>query len=209
MGLLTDFCTDGPAGSPRSTLCPPCTFPPSLPPSHSNAGKAPRGCRPPAGSCQGTQKAGLLRPSPVGGYWGPSGELLLLSLACWQAGSPHAPRAGWALHPGPASPTWSPRGEPSTWARTGLRMTRTQGAAWPHPHSWPAAQLGGSGGPQHIMNITFIPLQRGSQCAWASLSEAPSGTPLPFLPPPRWPLRGVRSGVSPAMPGLWEKGHRK
>lgn len=65
------------------------TFPPSLPPSHS--GKAPRGCRPPAGSCQGPRVARPLQPSPVGGCWGPSGELLLLNLAGRQAGSPHAP----------------------------------------------------------------------------------------------------------------------
>ena len=68
---------------------------------------------------------------------------------------------------------------------------------------------GGLRGSPHIMNITFIPLRSGSRCAWASLSEAPSGTQLPFLPPLRWPLQGVRSRGSPAPPGLWEKGHRK
>ena len=76
---------------------------------------------------------------------------------------------------------------------------RTQGAAWPCPHSWPATQLGGSRGPQNkIMNVTFISLWSGGHPLW-----------LPFLPPPRWPPHGMRSKGSPAMPSLWEKGHRK
>lgn len=80
---LHGACSALPVPSPRGT------FPSSLPPSHS--GKAPQRCWPPAGSCQGTRVARPLRPSPVGRCWGLSGELLLLSLAGGQAGSPHAP----------------------------------------------------------------------------------------------------------------------
>lgn len=199
-------------GVSAERLCPPCPLPlghlPSQPPSITpEPGHGPSACRPSARSCQDTRVAGPLQPSPAGGCRGPSGELLLLSLASRQAGSPHAPRTGWALHLGPASPTRSPRGEPMTWARTGLQSPRTRGAAWPRPtagllHSW-----GLQGSPTHREHHLH-PLRRGGQCAWASLSEAWQGPGRPFCHPQVAPA-GVRSGGSPATSGLWEKGHRK
>ena len=73
-----------------------------------------------------------------------------------------------------------------------------------------AGGLQGSPEQNHERHL-HLPLEWWSPplAAWASLLEAPSGTWLPFLPPPRWPPHGMRSKGSPAMPSLWEKGHRK
>lgn len=145
-------------------------------------GQGPSECRPSAGSCQGTGVAGPLRPSPLGGCRGPSGELLLLSLASRQVGSPHrVDPPPWTRRPDPV-PTG--RARDVGWDRPADNEDPGGGLA---PSPWLACRTaGGSRGPQHTVSITFTPFGEGVSVPGPA-SRRPGRDPAALSATPRWP----------------------